>query len=606
MSKISREALLHIPKSNYAYGYDENTLHIRLRSKKKELKKVELRIGDPYVWNRGGAVGNLGASGEGWSSGTYIPMRKELETEYFDYWICEYKPENKRSRYCFVIEGEDEKLLYTEKGVIDLDIAENYKELSNIANFFGYAYLNKIDIPKIPSWVKDTIWYQIFPDRFANGDKSIDPEDVEPWGSKPRHDNFNGGDLQGIINHLDYLQDLGINGIYLCPITEGNTNHRYDTIDYMKIDKRLGNEDTLRKLVDEAHKRNIKVMLDAVFNHIGYYSKQWQDVIENKEKSIYKDWFYIKDIETVDTPIENMGKDIPYETFGCVPEMPKLNTENPEVIEYLLEVGRYWVREFDIDAWRLDVSNEVDHTFWRKFRTEVKKVKEDVYILGEIWHNSLPWLMGDQFDSVMNYPLGDAMRDFFCIGQMDAKRFKYTINNVMVSYPLQVNEGTFNLLGSHDTTRILTFSGGNTKKFKLAYLFMMSQAGCPCIYYGDEVGMTGLQTPDCEGQRECMIWYEKDQDKDILEFMKKIIKLRKENSSFKSTNNDWIMADKYKGLIILRKEDVTIVINNSSKKETIEMPKYLKNRIVYDLYNEKFIEISESVDVDSDDFLILR
>ena len=604
---ILKESLLHIPKSNYAYGYDEKVLHIRLRSKKGDVEKITLRIGDPYMWEDIVAAGNLNSTGQNWSGGKYIPMKKEVETELFDYWIAEYEPENNRSRYCFIVEKEDEKLLYTENKIIDLSKEENYKELSNIENFFGYPYLNKIDIPKPPKWVKDTIWYQIFPDRFANGNPNINPINVEPWGSKPTHYNYTGGDLQGIIDHLDYLEDLGVTGVYLCPITKGNTNHRYDTIDYMEIDPYLGDKQTLKNLVEELHSRGIKIMLDAVFNHIGYYSNIWQDVIKNKEKSKYKDWFYIKDMSRIDTPLKYMNKkNIPYETFGCVAEMPKLNTENPEVVDYLIEVGKYWVREFDIDGWRLDVSNEVDHRFWRKFREEVKKEKQDVYILGEIWHNSLPWLMGDQFDSVMNYPLTNSIRDFFCIGQMNAEEFKYSINNVNVSYPRQVNEVTFNLVGSHDTTRMLTFAGGNIEKLKLAYLFMFTQGGCPCIYYGDEVGMEGLQTPECEGQRECMVWDENKQNKDILDFIKDIIQIRKENDDFKIVNNEWIITDKDNGLLIFKKGKVTVIINNSSKEVECELPKYLKNREVYDLFNKTNVKLEDNIGLKANGFLVLK
>lgn len=604
---ILKESLLHIPKSNYAYGYNEKVLHIRLRSKKGDVEKVTLRIGDPYMWEEIVAAGNLNSTGQNWSGGKYISMKKEVETELFDYWIAEYKLENNRSRYCFVVEKEDEKLLYTEKKIIDLSKEENYKELSNIENFFGYPYSNKIDIPKPPKWVKDTIWYQIFPDRFANGNPNINPINVEPWGSKPTHYNYTGGDLQGIIDHLDYLEDLGVTGIYLCPITKGNTNHRYDTIDYMEIDPYLGDKQTLKNLVEELHSRGMKIMLDAVFNHIGYYSNIWQDVIKNKEESKYKDWFYIKDMSRIDTPLKYMNKkNIPYETFGCVAEMPKLNTENPEVVDYLIEVGKYWVREFDIDGWRLDVSNEVDHRFWRKFREEVKKEKQDVYILGEIWHNSLPWLMGDQFDSVMNYPLTNSIRDFFCIGQMNAEEFKYSINNVNVSYPRQVNEVTFNLVGSHDTTRMLTFAGGNIEKLKLAYLFMFTQSGCPCIYYGDEVGMEGLQTPKCEGQRKCMVWDEDKQNKDILDFIKDIIQIRKENDDFKIVNNEWILTDKYSGLLIFKKGKVTVIINNSSKEVECGLPKYLKNIEVYDLFNKTNVKLEDNIGLKANGFLVLK
>ena len=309
----------------------------------------------------------------------------------------------------------------------------------------------------------------------------------------------------------------------------------------------------------------------------------------------------------IDTPLKYMNKkNIPYETFGCVAEMPKLNTENPEVVDYLIEVGKYWVREFDIDGWRLDVSNEVDHRFWRKFREEVKKEKQDVYILGEIWHNSLPWLMGDQFDSVMNYPLTNSIRDFFCIGQMNAEEFKYSINNVNVSYPRQVNEVTFNLVGSHDTTRMLTFAGGNIEKLKLAYLFMFTQGGCPCIYYGDEVGMEGLQTPNCEGQRECMVWDENKQNKDILDFIKDIIQIRKENDDFKIVNNEWIITDKDSGLLIFKKGKVTVIINNSSKEVECELPKYLKNREVYDLFNKTNVKLEDNIGLKANGFLVLK
>lgn len=608
MTKITREALLHIPKSNYAYGYNEDTLHIRLRTKKNEIKNVTLRIGDPYIWDKKDAAGgNLNASGIGWSGGNFVPMKKDMETEYFDYWIAEYKTKTKRSRYSFIIEGDREKLLYTEKGIFELDNKDDEEKLCNIASFFAYSYLNKADIHEVPSWVKDTIWYQIFPDRFANGNASINPENVDPWGAPPTDYNFTGGDLQGVINNLDYLQNLGITGIYFCPITKGNTNHRYDTVDYMEIDPYLGDKQTLKTLIKEAHKRGMKIMLDAVFNHIGYYSKQWQDVVINKENSKYKDWFYIKDIDKVDTPIDEIDpNNIPYETFSCIPQMPKLNTENHEVIEYLLEVGRYWIEEFDIDAWRLDVSNEVDHKFWRRFREEVKKVKPDVYILGEIWHNSSPWLMGDQFDAVMNYPLADAILKFFCTNEMDSKLFKYTINNIMVSYPNQANEVTFNLVGSHDTTRVLSFAKGNKEKFKLAYLFMFTQAGCPCIYYGDEIGMMGVQTKECEGQRECMIWDEEKQDKEILEFFKKLIIMRKNHSEFKKSRNKWLLEDSKNGLIIIKKEEVTIIINNSENNNKIELPIYLKNTLVKDIFNNLNIKLKESIELDSYGYLIVK
>ena len=206
------------------------------------------------------------------------------------------------------------------------------------------------------------------------------------------------GTLKESLNILDYLEELGINGIYFTPIFHAYSNHKYDTIDYREIDPQFGTKETLKTLIEECHKRNIRVMLDAVFNHSGYYFLPFQDLLEKGEKSKYKDWFHPHSF-----PLKG-GERPNYETFGFFESMPKLNTANPEVKKYLLEVSAYWIEEFDIDGWRLDVANEVDQPFWREFRKTVKNIKPDLYILGEIWHDSMPWLRGDQFDAVMNYP----------------------------------------------------------------------------------------------------------------------------------------------------------------------------------------------------------
>lgn len=604
---ITREAILHTPKSNYCYGYDENTLHIRLRTKKNNVDKVTLKIGDPYDWQEGGAGGgNLSSSGSNWIGSQDINMKLEAQTEYFDYWFAKCTPKYKRSRYAFILENKNEKIIYGEKYITLLNDKNKVEELCNMGNFFCFPYLNNIDIAKAPNWVKDTIWYQIFPDRFENGNPTISPQNVEPWGSNPTGYNFTGGDLQGVINKLDYLKELGINGIYFCPISEASSNHRYDTIDYMKIDKHLGDEKILKKLVKEAHKRDIKIMLDAVFNHIGYYSKQWQDVVKNKDKSKYKNWFVIKDIENVDIPVEKINKhNLSYETFAFSQYMPKLNTENEEVVQYLINVGKYWIEEFDIDAWRLDVSNEVDHVFWRRFRTEIKKIKPDVYILGEIWHNSLPWLMGDQFDAVMNYPLTDAINDFFLKNKIDLNEFKYMINDLVLSYPNQINEVAFNLLDSHDTSRVLSIANGNKDKVKLAFLFMFIQSGSPCIYYGDEIGMYGDHKPGIDHHRKCMVWEEEKQDKDMFKFMQLLIKIRKENNELKSVHNEWIESDT-KNIVIIKKKNITIVINNNDDETQVSLPKYLQNKEVKDILNNKIIILENKLKLSKYGYTLLK
>ena len=236
-----------------------------------------------------------------------------------------------------------------------------------------------------------------------------------------------GGDLLGIIKKLNYLEDLGIKGIYLTPIFESVSNHKYDTTDYMKVDKYFGDESILRELITECHKRGIKIVLDAVFNHCGIGFAPFQDVIEKGRESEYFEWFYIDGDKVLFDPIN-------FQAFGFVPYMPKMNTSNPGVKAYLYEVIKYWTEEFDIDGWRLDVSDELDHEFWRGFRKLVKSINPQAIIIGENWHNAYNWLMGDQFDSVMNYSLTKLCLDYFATSEINARTFMYEISSLLIRY----------------------------------------------------------------------------------------------------------------------------------------------------------------------------
>lgn len=607
-NNITREAIHHIPKSNYSYGYDKDTLHLRIKTKKGEVKTAQLRIGDPYDWSEGGCDGgNMNSTGHGWSGGASFPMKKEVETEFFDHWIAEFTPPKKRSRYAFILEGENEKILFTEKRVHLLDGVNDDEKLCKIGDFYCFPYLNNIDIAKSPEWAKDTVWYQIFPDRFCNGDESINPKNCQPWGTEPTGSNFMGGDLQGVIDKLDYLQDLGITGLYFCPIFEATTNHRYDTIDYLKIDPTLGTKETFKELVNEAHKRGMKIMLDAVFNHLGYFSPQWLDVVEKGEESEFKDWFYINKFPVIDKPLNELdGRYLNYETFGRTAMMPKINTENPEVVDYLLKVAEFWSGEMNIDAWRLDVCNEVDHVFWRKFREKVLATNPDTYILGEVWHDGLPWLMGDQFDSVMNYPLGDAIKEFFVTDEINAEEFKYLVNQVLVSYPMQVIESTFNLLDSHDTARLLTVANGNKDKMKLALLFMFTQVGAPCIYYGTEIAMDGNQGMGEELHRRCMIWEEEKQDKEMLNFTKRLIQIKKQYPDFKKVTTQWIQAEQNSNVLIYKKGSIIIIMNNTAEEVEVKLPKELQNREVEELMQQKQQKLTNVIKLQSHSFVVLK
>lgn len=540
------EAVYHRPKLNWTYAYDHKTLHLRLRAKKNDLTEVYAFVGDKYMWDQ---------------SKELIPMTLMISDEMFDYWECTYQPPLRRTRYGFLLKSGDEQIWMTE--------SEFTKERpSGPERLFEFPFINPVDVFTPPAWVKDAIFYQIFPERFANGDPSNDPKGVLPWGGKPERDNFFGGDLQGVIDHLDHLSELGITGIYFTPLFEATTNHKYDTADYMKIDPHFGDIATVKKLVQACHERGIKVLFDAVFNHSGKTFAPFVDVMEKGEKSRYKDWFHVREY-----PLQVKDGVPSYDTFAFEPLMPKLNTENPEVKEYLLKVAEFWIKEVGIDGWRLDVANEVDHAFWRDFRKVVKAANPDAYILGEIWHESSAWLQGDQFDAVMNYPFTEAVLDFVVRGTLDAEGFANAIGKQLSRYPLQASEVAFNLLDSHDTPRLLTLCDGNKAKMKLAALFQFTYSGTPCIYYGDEVGLDGGPDPDC---RKCMEWDPKRQDRDLFAFYQKLIKVRKQLAPLRTGSLKFLLAEKGGSKLayerVLNGEKVLVLLNNYDAGQTFTIP----------------------------------
>lgn len=531
---MERAALVHRPDSEYAYLFEKNIMHIRLRTKREDVKEVKIIKGDPYLINE-----------DKWYQ-TSEEMKIVASTEDYDYWQIAVTAEFRRIQYGFHVIGIDsEEVFYGDRGIFDM----SDETIEKAENYFRMPYFQEVDRFKAPEWVKETVWYQIFPERFANGDQSNDPKGTLPWGSQlPGREDFFGGDLQGVIDHLDYLVDLGINGLYFCPIFKASSNHKYDTIDYFDVDPDFGDKKLFKKLVDEAHKRGMKVMLDAVFNHMGYYSAQFQDVVKNEEASIYRDWFHIHSFPVEIGKNGNIegAKTLSFDTFSFTPMMPKLNTANKEVQDYLISIGTYWINEFNIDAWRLDVANEVDHQFWKRFYHETTALKEEFYILGEIWHSSQSWLNGDEFHGVMNYAFTETVSNFFLKDSISATKMASGLYEQLMLYRDQTNQVMFNCMDSHDTARLLHLANENKDIAKMTLAFTFMQQGSPCIYYGTEVGMTGGNDPDC---RRCMVWDEEKQDLTYLEFVKQLVALRKAQQTvlsygaltFETLNNE----DKY-------------------------------------------------------------
>jgi len=370
-----------------------------------------------------------------------------------------------------------------------------------------------------PDWLADAVFYQIFPERFANGDAALDPPGVEPWGAEPTRDNFFGGDLAGITQHLDHIESLGANAIYLTPIFEADTNHRYDAKDYFAIDHRLGDLAAFKAFLDAAHARGIRVVLDAVLNHAGDGHWAFRDIVEKEAESEYVNWFSVESFPVQPHPEPN------YRTCSGCYYLPKWNAYNPEVRDHHYRVARYWVEQ-GIDGWRLDVPYFINHNFWRGFRDVVKGIDEDLYIVAEEWREPEQWLQGDLADGTMNYTLRDLVLGFAADRTITGQQFADGMNELTARVPAASRPAMLNLLGSHDTERLVTRHGGDLAALRLSYALLLLAEGAPMIYYGDEVGLEGDNDPGCRGT---MPWDESLWNHDLLASIRSLIAVRREH-----------------------------------------------------------------------------
>jgi cyclomaltodextrinase len=415
----------------------------------------------------------------------------------------------------------------------------------------------------VPSWVKDAVFYQIFPERFANGDTTNDPPNIQPWGGVPASQNYFGGDLKGIIDHLDYLQRLGVNALYLTPIFESPTNHKYHTTDYLKIDHNFGDETTFKRLLNECHARKMHIIIDGVFNHTGVNFFAFQDVKKNEKNSKYLSWYNVYGF-----PIASPAKPN-YEGWWGLGDLPRLMTNNPEVRKYLFDVTTYWTT-MGLDGWRLDAAKEVSHDFWKDWRKLVKSENPDAYIVGEIWDDASDWLKGDEFDAAMNYRFRGTCVGFFALENQKASQLDSVLHVQRLQYPDEINYALQNLIGSHDTERFLTLSGGDLRKLKLAALFQMTYIGVPMVYYGDEVGMEGGKDPGC---RKTMEWDSTKWNEDLFHWYQTIIAIRNEHSALRNGSYKTVLVDDTNKVFGFFRENteegVLVIINNGS--DTLSM-----------------------------------
>lgn len=415
----------------------------------------------------------------------------------------------------------------------------------------------------VPAWVADAIFYQIFPERFRNGDPTNDPAGVAPWGDLPTRENFFGGDLQGILEKLDYLSDLGVNALYLNPIFAARTNHRYDTVDYFKIDPMLGDTALLKRLVAEAHRRGMHVLLDGVFNHCGEDFPPFLDVLQKGATSEYADWFTARSYPLQREPIN-------YLSCGGCQYLPKLNHANLQVRAFILKVARYWIEEAGIDGWRLDVPFKIPLDFWREFRSVVKAANPSAYLVGEVWREADQWVRGDVFDGVTNYRLRDILLDYVHTTVLDAEDFGYELQTLLAAHG-PAAFAMLNLLDSHDTARILTTLKGDVEKLRILLTLQMTLPGAPMVYYGDEVGLPGETDPDC---RRCFPWDERTWNAQVVAMTRELIALRRAHPALRHGLPQLLSA--FNGVLAYRMavadDEVIVVVNPREAIAGLELP----------------------------------
>jgi glycosidase len=542
---IHTNAISHRPLSSDAYAVDETLLVFRLRSAIGDLDQVRLCHGDTAY--RGNPV-----------AFTTVPMTKVHTCDRHDHYEARISAPHRRTVYYFeLVQGQETLYYYADEFHQTLSVERN--------DLFKFPYLRHEDILTPPAWLSQAVIYNIFPDSFVGSDAQ--PNTTTIRNGFPIKNRL-GGTLSAVIERLDYIQKLGCNTIYLNPIFTGGEYHKYDVIDYKTIDPLFGTNADFKRLVDLAHAKNMRVIIDGVFNHSGWHFFAFQDVLRHQEQSRYRDWYYDLSFPVV---VPSTHEETPtYACFGYERHMPKLNTSHPEVIDYFTTISTYWIEEYDIDGWRLDVADEVDDGFWRAFYQTSKTAKPDIAIIGEVWQDASHHLDLELFDSVMNYDFLKHAKAFFAQRTIDANTYASRLIHLDRRYREQHARVLLNLLDSHDVPRFLSHLDGDKDRYRLAVLVLLTSVGAPSILYGDEQGLMGIREID---YRTAMVY---DQDPDLWAFFQRLIALRTSNAVFHHGFFRVIEAEEAGGLLVFERYDEThcvrIAINHNDTSRTLTPP----------------------------------
>ena len=540
-------AIRHFGDKRYCYAIAKGRFLIRLEIKKKDAVKVILHMQDKYLPLR------------------FVDTRRECMMElaysdnYIDYFEAVVEMDMVCLRYFFEIQDTSGTIVYY--GNHDF-----YHEcITDIDKMYDCPQtLREEELFELPEWAKNKVVYQIFPSRFAT-DKEV-PDEI--WYQAPiDHKADLKGSLRGIINHLDYIKNLGADILYMTPIFCSKSSHKYNIDDYYQIDPAFGDKEDLKELVQKAHKLGMYVILDGVFNHTGLDFFAFRDIQEKKEQSKYLDWYYIEGFPLV----MEWGKRPNYKTFSYASPMPKLNLQNKEAADFVIDVASSWIKDCDIDGWRLDVADEIHHAFWKRFRKEMKAVKKDILIVGEIWHFAGDFLEGDEWDSVMNYEFHRSVMDLVAKQKICPSVFMGNLNFIKGNLNQSLDGYLWNIIDSHDTERFINTVQKDVKKLRMAAALQLLLPGMPMIYYGDEVALEGGPDPDC---RRGMLWDENRQNKELLSYYQTLIRIRHNYPEL----TEGIIQEQYtedeKGLIYIKRQlgDKYITLVFHTQKGTINLP----------------------------------
>lgn len=520
-------AIRHFADKNYCFALEQGRFLIRLEVKKDDAARVVLHTQDKYLPLRLADTRRA-----------YV-MKPAHSDGFRDYYEAEAEIDVVCLRYFFEIEDRAGAVVYYSGH------AFYHQPVTDIDKMYDCPQtLREEERFALPGWAKNKVVYQIFPSRFA-ADQDV-PEEV--WYQAPiSHRADLKGSLRGVVRRLDYIKALGADILYLTPVFQSRSSHKYDTDDYYAIDPSFGTEEDLKELVRRAHGLGMYVILDGVFNHTSVNFFAFQDVLKRQGGSAYLDWYYPREL-----PLKaERGITHGYKAFGYYGNMPKLNLQNRAAADYIISVAAYWIRECGIDGWRLDVGDEISHTFWKRFRQEIKAVKRDALIVGEIWHFAGDFLAGDEWDSVMNYPFYFAALELAAAGTMRASAFLDHLGFMRGNLNRALDGYLWNFIDSHDTARFLHSAGNSVKKQKLAAALQLLLPGMPMIYYGDEAGLEGGPDPDC---RRGMLWAEGRRNGALFAYYQTLIQIRRRCPALTEGELIETYADDETGLIRMERE----------------------------------------------------